>query len=103
MTATNIFHLFRTDSLNTYLRYKENHTNLRAAQLTLASLLAAVPIITILLGILGFTPALQEMRESLLTLLKTHLAPGTSDIILPYLIINSSNIIPSGIIFRINF
>ncbi|MFT2109609.1 YihY family inner membrane protein [Marinomonas sp. 2405UD68-3] len=69
-----------------YQCYQESNSNLRAAQLTLASLLAAVPIITIILGILGFTPALQEMQTILLQLIETHLAPGTSDDVLPYLI-----------------
>lgn len=59
---------------------------LRIHQLTLASLIAAVPIITIILGILGFTPALQTLQNSLFTFLEVHLAPGSSAIVTPYLI-----------------
>jgi len=62
------------------------NASLRVYQLTLASLLAAVPIITIILGILGFTPALKTMQANIIDLLQSHLAPGSSEIILPYLI-----------------
>ncbi|WP_240009653.1 YihY family inner membrane protein [Marinomonas algicola] len=86
MTSRSALHFFKSYVLIVYNRYKESNSGLRAAQLTLASLLAAVPIITIILGILGFTPALQEMQSTLLQLLEAHLAPGTSEVILPYLI-----------------
>lgn len=70
----------------TYFLYSQANASLRVYQLTLASLLAAVPIITIILGILGFTPALQTVQANILDLLQSHLAPGSSEIILPYLI-----------------
>ncbi|MCZ2722804.1 YihY family inner membrane protein [Marinomonas sp. 15G1-11] len=86
MTFKSALHFTKNYIFIVYKCYRESNSGLRAAQLTLASLLAAVPIITIILGILGFTPALQEMQSTLLQLLETHLAPGTSDVILPYLI-----------------
>ncbi|NLQ16779.1 YihY family inner membrane protein [Marinomonas sp. M1K-6] len=70
----------------TIARYQNSNLSQRAAQLTLSSLLAAVPIITIIAGILSFTPALESMQNQLFQLLEQHLAPGSSDIILPYLI-----------------
>jgi len=66
--------------------FLQANASLRVYQLTLASLLAAVPIITIILGILGFTPALKTMQSNIIELLQSHLAPGSSEIILPYLI-----------------
>lgn len=84
--------------LNNFVRDIKNHltisfhlfiqanASLRVYQLTLASLLAAVPIITIILGILGFTPALKTMQSNIIGLLQSHLIPGSSDIVLPYLI-----------------
>lgn len=66
--------------------YKQANASLRVYQLTLASLLAAVPIITIILGILGFTPTLKTMQSNIINFLQSHLAPGSSDILLPYLI-----------------
>ncbi len=67
-------------------RFKHSHLSQKAAQLTLSSLLAAVPIITIILGILSFTPTLASMQNQLFDLLELHLAPGSSDVVLPYLI-----------------
>ncbi|MBD5771590.1 YihY family inner membrane protein [Marinomonas colpomeniae] len=67
-------------------RFKHSHLPQKAAQLTLSSLLAAVPIITIILGILSFTPALEAMQAQLFQLLELHLAPGSSDVVLPHLI-----------------
>jgi len=66
--------------------YRQANASLRVYQLTLASLLAAVPIITIILGILGFTPTLKTMQANIIIFLQSHLAPGSSDILLPYLI-----------------
>ena len=66
--------------------FKQSHLPQKAAQLTLSSLLAAVPIITIILGILSFTPALEAMQIQLFQLIEQHLAPGSSDVVLPYLI-----------------
>jgi len=66
--------------------YLQANASLRVYQLTLASLLAAVPIITIILGILGFTPTLKTMQANIIIFLQSHLAPGSSDILLPYLI-----------------
>ncbi|WP_262368476.1 YihY family inner membrane protein [Marinomonas sp. IMCC 4694] len=66
--------------------FQQSNLSQKAAQLTLSSLLAAVPIITIIVGILSFTPALQAMQSQLFELLEQHLAPGSSDILLPYLI-----------------
>lgn len=70
----------------TVARFQNSNLTQRAAQLTLSSLLAAVPIITIILGILSFTPALEAMQAQLFQLLEQHLAPGSSDVMLPYLI-----------------
>ena len=67
-------------------RFKNSNLSQKAAQLTLSSLLAAVPIITIIIGILSFTPALKDMQSQLFSLMEQHMAPGTSDIMLPYLI-----------------
>ncbi|EAQ64742.1 tRNA processing ribonuclease BN [Marinomonas sp. MED121] len=66
--------------------FKQANASLRVYQLTLASLLAAVPIITIIMGILGFTPTLKTMQANMVSLLEKHLAPGSSEVILPYLI-----------------
>ncbi|KJZ14251.1 hypothetical protein TW85_10085 [Marinomonas sp. S3726] len=66
--------------------YRQANASLRVYQLTLASLLAAVPIITIILGILGFTSTLKTMQVNIIIFLQSHLAPGSSDILLPYLI-----------------
>lgn len=66
--------------------YRQANASLRVYQLTLASLLAAVPIITIILGILGFTPTLKTMQANIIIFLQSHLAPGSSDTLLPYLI-----------------
>lgn len=70
---------------HTLTRFNRSNLPQRAAQLTISSLLAAVPIITIILGILGFMPALKDMQAQLFDFLGTHLAPGTSDAIFPYL------------------
>ena len=70
----------------TITRFQNSNLSQKAAQLTLSSLLAAVPIITIILGILSFTPALEAMQSQLFQLIEQHLAPGSSDIMLPYLI-----------------
>ncbi|NVK74547.1 MAG: YihY family inner membrane protein [Oceanospirillaceae bacterium] len=70
----------------TIARFKKSNLSQKAAQLTLSSLLAAVPIITIIVGILSFTPALEAMQSQLFSLIEKHLAPGTSDTMLPYLI-----------------
>jgi len=70
----------------TITRFKQSNLSQRAAQLTLSSLLAAVPIITIILGILSFTPTLEAMQTQLFQLIEQHLAPGSSDVVLPYLI-----------------
>jgi membrane protein len=70
----------------TITRFQNSNLPQKAAQLTLSSLLAAVPIITIILGILSFTPALEAMQSQLFQLIEQHLAPGSSDVMLPYLI-----------------
>lgn len=70
----------------TITRFKHSNLSQKAAQLTLSSLLAAVPIITIILGILSFTPTLEAMQAQLLQLIEQHLAPGSSDVVLPYLV-----------------
>jgi membrane protein len=70
----------------TITRFKNSNLSQKAAQLTLSSLLAAVPIITIILGILSFTPALEAMQTQLFQLIEQHLAPGSSDVVFPYLI-----------------
>ncbi|AWY00412.1 hypothetical protein A8139_10665 [Marinomonas primoryensis] len=70
----------------TITRFQNSNLSQKAAQLTLSSLLAAVPIITIILGILSFTPALEAMQSQLFRLIEQHLAPGSSDVMLPYLI-----------------
>lgn len=72
-------------ALLTANRFKRSQLPQKAAQLTLSSLLAAVPIITIILGILSFTPALEAMQTQLFQLLEQHLAPGSSDVLLPHL------------------
>ncbi|MBJ7553173.1 YihY family inner membrane protein [Marinomonas spartinae] len=71
---------------HTSSRFIQSNLTQRAAQLTLSSLLAAVPIITIVIGILGLTPALKDMQTQLFNFLSTHLTPGTTDTIFPYLI-----------------
>ncbi|MBJ7538846.1 YihY family inner membrane protein [Marinomonas transparens] len=70
----------------TLTSFKSSNLSQKAAQLTLSSLLAAVPIITIILGILSFTPTLKNMQAQLFQFIEVHLAPGSSDIILPYFI-----------------
>lgn len=75
-----------TNVKTTYSLFNQANASLRVYQLTLASLLAAVPIITIILGILGFTPTLQTMQSNIIGLLQRHLAPGSSEIIIPYLL-----------------
>ncbi|MCB5162415.1 YihY family inner membrane protein [Marinomonas algarum] len=77
-------------TLLTASRFQNSSLSQKAAQLTLSSLLAAVPIITIIVGILSFTPALEAMQSQLFQLIEQHLAPGSSDIIMPYLITFSS-------------
>lgn len=80
--ATQIFQLIRLVSTRA-LRYQ---VSLRAAHLTLATLLAAVPIITIVFGILRLTPAMVAMQDSLVSYVETHLAPGSSSTVIPYLL-----------------
>ena len=70
----------------TWKQFQQSHLTQRAAQLTLSSLLAAVPIITIIIGILGFTPALQHMQTQFFDFIESHLTAGTSDAIFPYLL-----------------
>ncbi|WP_133010535.1 YihY family inner membrane protein [Marinomonas flavescens] len=72
--------------LETLEHFKRSHLPQKAAQLTLSSLLAAVPIITIIIGILGFTPALQHMQTQFFDFIEAHLTSGTSDAIFPYLL-----------------
>ncbi len=84
-----ILHLvtvFKRYGLLTLNHFKTSALSQKAAQLTLSSLLAAVPIITIILGILSFTPTLQTMQAQLLNFIELHLAPGSSEQVLPYLI-----------------
>lgn len=69
-----------------WLRAKRHSVSLRAAHLTLASLLAAVPIITIVFGILRLTPAMVEMQDAFVQFVEQHLAPGSSDTVIPYLL-----------------
>ncbi|MEO9655327.1 YihY family inner membrane protein [Marinomonas sp.] len=73
-------------ALSAYERFKNNNAQQRAAQLTLSSLLAAVPILTIILGILSFTPTLEQMQNQLFKLIEQNLAPGSSDVVIPYLL-----------------
>lgn len=80
------FLIFKRYGYLTITRFKNSNLSQKAAQLTLSSLLAAVPIITIIVGILSFTPALESMQTQLFKLIEQHLAPGSSDIIMPYLI-----------------
>ncbi|KZN13362.1 YihY family inner membrane protein [Marinomonas sp. TW1] len=78
--------VFKRYGLLTLNHFKTSALSQKAAQLTLSSLLAAVPIITIILGILSFTPTLQTMQAQLLNFIELHLAPGSSEQVLPYLI-----------------
>lgn len=81
--------------------FQKSNLSQKAAQLTLSSLLAAVPIITIIVGILSFTPALEAMQSQLFQLLEQHLAPGSSDVLLPYLMefsTQSKNLPVAGLI-----
>jgi membrane protein len=80
------FLVFKRYGYLTITRFKNSNLSQKAAQLTLSSLLAAVPIITIIVGILSFTPALESMQTQLFRLIEQHLAPGSSDIMMPYLI-----------------
>lgn len=83
---TYLYLTFKRYGYLTIARFKHSNLSQRAAQLTLSSLLAAVPIITIILGILSFTPTLEAMQIQLFQLIEQHLAPGSSDVVLPYLI-----------------
>lgn len=80
--ALQLYHLIRI----VWLRALRQSVSLRAAHLTLASLLAAVPIITIVFGILRLTPAMGDMQEAFIGFVEQHLAPGSSDTIIPYLV-----------------
>lgn len=73
-------------ALSAYERFSHSNAPQRAAQLTLSSLLAAVPILTIILGILSFTPTLAKMQNQLFKLIEQNLAPGSSDVVIPYLL-----------------
>ncbi|WP_353668055.1 YihY family inner membrane protein [Marinomonas sp. THO17] len=77
---------FKPYAIMTLGHFKTSALFQKAAQLTLSSLLAAVPIITIILGILSFTPTLQTMQDQLLNFIELHLAPGSSEQVLPYLV-----------------
>lgn len=79
---TQAYQLFRL----VLTRASKHQVSLRASYLTLASLLAAVPIITIVLGILSLTPAVADMQDSLIAYIESHLAPGSSRTIIPYLL-----------------
>lgn len=80
--ASQIYQLIRL-VVNRAIRYQ---VSLRAAHLTLATLLAAVPIITIVFGILRLTPAMVSMQDSLIAYVETHLAPGSSSTVIPYML-----------------
>ncbi|MCO4786001.1 YihY family inner membrane protein [Marinomonas atlantica] len=80
--ATQSFQLLRL----VWIRALRHQVSLRAAHLTVASLLAAVPIITIVFGILRLTPAMVAMQDSLVLYIESHLAPGSSSIVIPYLL-----------------
>lgn len=69
-----------------WLLAQRHSVSLRAAHLTLASLLAAVPIITIVFGILRLTPAMGAMQDSLVSFVEANLAPGSSETVIPYLL-----------------
>ncbi|WP_181161467.1 YihY family inner membrane protein [Maribrevibacterium harenarium] len=73
-----------TKEVQGYIR--DHAVSLRAAQLTLATLLAAVPILTIVLGILRLTPAMASMETNLVQFVEQHLAPGSSETLVPYLL-----------------
>ncbi len=77
-----LYHLIRI----VWLRALRQSVSLRAAHLTLASLLAAVPIITIVFGILRLTPAMGDMQDAFVGFVEQHLAPGSSDTVIPYLV-----------------
>ncbi|SBT19400.1 ribonuclease BN/unknown domain fusion protein [Marinomonas gallaica] len=80
--ATQLFQLIRL----VWTRALRHQVSLRAAHLTLATLLAAVPIITIVFGILRLTPAMVAMQDSLVAYVESHLAPGSSSTVIPYLL-----------------
>jgi tRNA-processing RNAse BN (EC 3.1.-.-) len=67
-------------------RFNNSATSQKAAQLTLASLLAAVPIITIIFGILSLTPALSSLESTLIGFIESNLAPGSSNEVITYLL-----------------
>ena len=83
---SNLLTKLRTLLDETFQRAKQHAITLQAAQLALATLLAAVPIFTIVFGILRLTPAMSAMEQSVIELLEKHLAPGSSDTIVPYLL-----------------
>ncbi|WP_067220167.1 YihY family inner membrane protein [Marinomonas gallaica] len=80
--AAQLFQLIRL----VWTRALRHQVSLRAAHLTLATLLAAVPIITIVFGILRLTPAMVAMQDSLVAYVESHLAPGSSSTVIPYLL-----------------
>ncbi|MBM6551929.1 YihY family inner membrane protein [Marinomonas ostreistagni] len=69
-----------------WMRAQKHQVSLRAAHLTLASLLAAVPIITIVFGILRLTPAINSIQDTLMEFIEANLAPGSSSTVIPYLL-----------------
>lgn len=80
--ATQTYQLIRL----AWSRARRYQVSLRAAHLTLATLLAAVPIITIVFGILRLTPAMGSIQDSIVSYVETHLAPGSSSTVIPYLL-----------------
>ncbi|TDO99626.1 YihY family inner membrane protein [Marinomonas balearica] len=67
-------------------RFNKSAVSQKASQLTLASLLAAVPIITIIFGILSLTPALSSLETTLISFIESNLAPGSSNEVISYLL-----------------
>lgn len=68
-----------------FKRYGENRCSSIAAELTVTSLLALVPLTTVVFALLAFIPSFQELGQQLQTMLFESFVPGTGDTIQKYI------------------
>ncbi|MCW8879642.1 MAG: YihY family inner membrane protein [Kangiellaceae bacterium] len=68
-----------------FRQYSQDRCSSIAAELTVTSLLALVPLTSVIFALLAFIPSFQEMGEQLQTLLFKYFVPGTGETVQGYI------------------
>ena len=68
-----------------FKRFAENRCSSIAAELTVTSLLALVPLTAVVFALLAFIPSFQELGDQLQTLLFKYFVPGTGETVQHYI------------------